>query len=65
MSPCRSSLTLTGKTITLDVEYSDTIDSVKERIQDRELKGRVNRKHVISMVALHPLLNIEHHADLC
>lgn len=28
--------TLTGKTITLDVESSDTIDSVKQKIQDKE-----------------------------
>ena len=28
--------TLTGKTITLDVEPSDTIDSVKTKIQDKE-----------------------------
>jgi ubiquitin C len=28
--------TLTGKTITLDVEPSDTIDSVKIKIQDKE-----------------------------
>jgi len=28
--------TLTGKTITLDVEASDTIDSVKSKIQDKE-----------------------------
>ena len=26
--------TLTGKTITLDVESSDTIDNVKQKIQD-------------------------------
>ena len=28
--------TLTGKTITLDVEPSDTIDDVKNKIQDKE-----------------------------
>jgi ubiquitin len=28
--------TLTGKTITLDVEPSDTIEAVKQKIQDRE-----------------------------
>src|SRR5258705_12147160 len=28
--------TLTGKTITLDVEKSDTVDSVKAKIQDKE-----------------------------
>jgi ubiquitin len=28
--------TLTGKTITLDVEYSDTIEQVKQKVQDKE-----------------------------
>lgn len=28
--------TLTGKTITLDVESSDTVEAVKTKIQDKE-----------------------------
>ena len=38
--------TLTGKTITLDVEPSDTIEAVKQKIQDKEVsKG----KYIISI----------------
>jgi large subunit ribosomal protein L40e len=36
--------TLTGKTITLEVEPSDSIDNVKQKIQDKE--GQISVKRV-------------------
>lgn len=32
--------TLTGKTITLDVEATDTIEAIKQKIQDKEVRTR-------------------------
>ena len=34
--------TLTGKTITLEVEPSDTIENVKTKIQDKRVSHQIN-----------------------
>ena len=48
--------TLTGKTITLDVEPSDTIENVKQKIQDKDFTAacikRSHREHHVVFDAL-------------
>lgn len=39
--------TLTGKTITLDVEPSDTIEGVKQKIQDKEVRLQEEHRRVV------------------
>lgn len=39
--------TVQGKTITLDVEPSDTIEGVKQKIQDKEGETRERSRHFL------------------